>query len=106
MVSARGIEPLSFVGISGRGVFDYNVRIYRFMDTLAENNRITMKTMECVIDVAVIKHNAPKHFKCFGAKLLYGYKYCSQPTFIISYIYENSIIRNCDTSTIEMRATG
>jgi len=49
-----GIEPLSFVGISGRGVFDYNVRIYRFMDTLAENNRITMKTMECVIDVAVI----------------------------------------------------
>ncbi len=40
MASARGIEPLSFVGISGRGVYDYSIRMERFMGAFAEDNRL------------------------------------------------------------------
>ena len=40
MVSARGIELLSFVGISCRGVYDYSIRMERFMGAFAEDNRL------------------------------------------------------------------
>ena len=32
----------TFVGISGRGVFDYSVRVHRFMDGFADENRIAV----------------------------------------------------------------
>ena len=32
----------TFVGLSGRGVYDFSVRIHRFMDGLAEENRIVI----------------------------------------------------------------